>query len=45
MRFDAHLIHQALSNMHTKDTPGYEVTRQAAMRPTRPIGVAAIDAA
>jgi hypothetical protein len=45
MRFDAHLIHQALSNMHTKDTPGYEVTRQAALRPTRPIGVAAIDAA
>jgi len=45
MRFDAHLIHLALSNMHTRDTPGFEVARQPQLRSTRPIGLAAIDAA
>jgi predicted ATPase with chaperone activity len=44
-RFDPHLIRLALSNMHTKDTPGFEAPRASVVRPPRPIGLAAVDAA
>ena len=42
LQFDAHLIQLALSNMHTKDTPGFEAAGQP---PLRRIGLAALDAA